>query len=169
MSANETRLGDNRIAELRDLKGWSQAELAARVRPKTSAVQVHRYETGQRGLDLDWMRRFAAALDCSPSDLLIDDDVRDRLSPTERALMDALRAEPAYEPAEIVDLLKGCMRLLAKQGARRSARSGTLPGDPVTVAELADAWAVLDDRQRHRAVDLLRAAADVAPQAMAAE
>lgn len=169
MSANETRLGDNRIAELRALKTWSQAELAARMRPKTSAVQVHRYETGQRGLDLDWMRRFAAALECSASDLLIDDDVRDRLSPNERKLMDALRAMPEYEPSEMVELLGACTRLLAKQGARRSVRSGALPGNPVTVAELAEAWAVLDDRQRDRAVDLLRVSADVAPQAMAAE
>lgn len=58
----------NRIAKLRELRGWSQADLAREVR--TSQPQINRLETGERKLTEEWMRRIAHALDVGPADLL---------------------------------------------------------------------------------------------------
>ena len=72
----------NRIRELRTAKGWSQDDLASRV--GCSKPQISDLERGKRGLDLDWMRRIADALDVTPADLLTADDNPDLLSPEER-------------------------------------------------------------------------------------
>lgn len=58
----------NRIREIREARGISQAELAKRVR--TSQPQIKRLEQGERRLTEDWMRRIAKALDVNPADLL---------------------------------------------------------------------------------------------------
>jgi transcriptional regulator with XRE-family HTH domain len=58
----------NRIQELRERKGWSQAELAKRV--GTSQPQIDRLEKGTRRLTEDWMRRVAKALDVRATELL---------------------------------------------------------------------------------------------------
>jgi transcriptional regulator with XRE-family HTH domain len=58
----------NRIREIRELRGISEAELAALV--GTSQPQIHRLESGARKLTVDWMRRIARSLDCSPADLI---------------------------------------------------------------------------------------------------
>ena len=58
----------NRIRELRNVAGLSQATLAQKV--GTSNQQIGRLEKGTRGLTTQWMDRIAAALECSPADLL---------------------------------------------------------------------------------------------------
>lgn len=58
----------NRIAERRDALGLSQRELAKRA--NTSGQQIGMLERGERGLDTEWLRRLAIALECSPVDLL---------------------------------------------------------------------------------------------------
>lgn len=58
----------NRIREIRERLGLSQAELAARI--KTSQPQIDRLEKAQRSLRDTWMRRLAAGLECEPADLL---------------------------------------------------------------------------------------------------
>lgn len=75
----------NRIRELRMQRGWSQDQLAARV--GCSKPQISDLERGNRGLDLDWMRRIADAMGILPSHLLSDDDNPERLSDEERALI----------------------------------------------------------------------------------
>lgn len=58
----------NRIGELREAKALSQERLAE----LASVAQSHlsRLERGERRLNMDLMRRLAAALDCAPADLI---------------------------------------------------------------------------------------------------
>ncbi len=58
----------NRIRELREAIGMSQAELARRINVTPPALQ--KVETGSRGLDQHWMRRIAPVLGVTPADLL---------------------------------------------------------------------------------------------------
>ena len=58
----------NRIAEIRIMRGLSQAALAALC--GTSNQQISRLEAGKRELTLSWMARLARALQCSPVELL---------------------------------------------------------------------------------------------------
>jgi len=70
----------------------SQAELARLIGCVTNHVSD--LERGERGLTVDWMRKIAAALDCSPADLLNYADNPDRLDERERALFQLYRAMP---------------------------------------------------------------------------
>ncbi|MEE9395278.1 MAG: helix-turn-helix transcriptional regulator [Planctomycetota bacterium] len=67
----------NRIRELRTAQQLSQEALANRV-GTLSKMQVSNIERGITQLTHFWMRRFATALQCYPSDLLPDEDVRIR-------------------------------------------------------------------------------------------
>jgi transcriptional regulator with XRE-family HTH domain len=58
----------NRIRELRERAGLSQAQLAELV--GTTQAEISRLETGERRLTVDWMARIARALMLRPSDLL---------------------------------------------------------------------------------------------------
>lgn len=58
----------NRIRELRIERDWSQDRLAAEAR--CSKAQISDLERGNRGLDIDWMRRIAAAFGVTPGELL---------------------------------------------------------------------------------------------------
>lgn len=58
---------DNRIAELREERGWSQMRLAEEL--GTTQATVSRLENGQ-GLTGEWMRRLATVFDVHPIDLL---------------------------------------------------------------------------------------------------
>lgn len=60
----------NKIKEIRELRGLSQARLADLI--GTSQPQIDRLEKGQRKLTTDWMARIAAALNCKQSDLLVE-------------------------------------------------------------------------------------------------
>lgn len=149
---------DNRIAELRNAKGWSQADLGARVKPRTSDVQISRLENSGRRLTLDWLRRIAGALGCKVSDLLIDADVSEPLSPDERAALALLREEP-WQAGELAQVMRAVKQMIGRLSRQAPAGHTPLPGDPYTVTALVDAWTDLDDEQRTRAVDLIRAAA----------
>jgi transcriptional regulator with XRE-family HTH domain len=58
----------NRIAEIRRLRGLSQAKLAELV--GTSQAEISRLENGERELTENWMRRLAHVLEVEPADLL---------------------------------------------------------------------------------------------------
>jgi transcriptional regulator with XRE-family HTH domain len=79
----------NRIRELREAIGMSQAELARRINVTPPALQ--KVEVGTRGLDQQWMRRIAPALGVTPADLLPLEDNPWALQPNERALIDSYR------------------------------------------------------------------------------
>ena len=67
-----TKQPQNRVRELRKARGWTQADLAKRIRrePSTTANQVSRLETGERALTQDWIQLIADALGCEPGNLL---------------------------------------------------------------------------------------------------
>lgn len=79
----------NRIRELREAIGMSQAELARRINVTAPALQ--KIEVGSRGLDQQWMRRIAPVLGVSPADLLPLTDNPYALRPDERSLIDSYR------------------------------------------------------------------------------
>ena len=80
----------NRLRELRKAAGLSQVELAERTGVSQSAIS--QIENDVIAMDTAWMRAFARELGCEPVDLLSDIDNPDRLSPDERALVEAFRA-----------------------------------------------------------------------------
>lgn len=91
--ANDTE-APNRIVELREEIGLSQAELARRACVSPSAL--NKVEKGTRGLDLDWMMRLAPALSTpdrpvTPADLLPRSANPYLLDAEERDLIDAKR------------------------------------------------------------------------------
>ncbi|HEY2068240.1 MAG TPA: helix-turn-helix transcriptional regulator [Rhizomicrobium sp.] len=149
-----------RIAELRNGRGLTQPQLAQRLH--TSPVQISRLENNQRKATYDWLKRIADALDVKVSDLLPDEDVADRLSETERSLLAELRADGALPPTEMLAMVRALNNFVQQQASRRVTR-GALPGDPTQVALLADAWAELSADQRNSALDMIRAAARIAP------
>lgn len=55
----------NRIQHWRDIRGWSQADLARAVEPTTSQSQINRLENEERKLTVQWAKRLALALGCS--------------------------------------------------------------------------------------------------------
>jgi transcriptional regulator with XRE-family HTH domain len=79
----------NRIRELREAQGLSQAELARQINVTPPALQ--KVEIGSRKLDQQWMRRIAKALGCDPADLLPPEDNPWSLTDEERALIDHFR------------------------------------------------------------------------------
>lgn len=79
----------NRIRELRHLKGWTQGQLAERVRSTTATINKLETETMQ--LTLPWLERIAQALGVKVSELLPDDLVESRPSAVERQLLNFLR------------------------------------------------------------------------------
>jgi len=54
----------NRLRELREARGLTLADLAARL--GTTNQQVSHLELGKRQLTVEWLRRLGAALECHP-------------------------------------------------------------------------------------------------------
>ena len=63
---------NNRIKELREAAGLTQAQVAAAA--NTSTQQVSRLERGERRLTLDWMVRLAKAIGCTWEEVAADPD-----------------------------------------------------------------------------------------------
>lgn len=84
----------NRIQELCDAVGITQAELARRANVSVSAL--NKVVKGTRGLDQEWMRRLAPHLGVSPADLLPREDNPNVLSEAEKELLARFRqSDPA--------------------------------------------------------------------------
>lgn len=79
----------NRIRELREAQGLSQAELARRIHVSPPALQ--KVEIGARKLDQHWMRRIAKALGVSSAELLPTVDNPWALSDDEKRLIEMYR------------------------------------------------------------------------------
>lgn len=80
----------NRLRELRKSARLSQGDLAKAVGLSQSAIS--QMENGIADIGLEWMRRFARALGCTPADLLADQDNPARLSDEEFDLIRRFRA-----------------------------------------------------------------------------
>lgn len=70
-----------RIATVREVRGWKRPELARRM--GTTPQQLERLEKGQRRISEEWLNRAAQALEVSPAELLQDGEVS--LSPSQNA------------------------------------------------------------------------------------
>lgn len=69
MESDDKNGGPNNLRAWRLHRKLSQAELADRVEPKTTANMIQYLESGERGLSLKWLRRLADALDTTPGHL----------------------------------------------------------------------------------------------------
>lgn len=78
-----------RIKELRDQKGWTQAELASR--SNMSRSQLAMIETETRPANTLRLNSIAAALDVTPEDLFVSSGWRSRLSAATKNLSEADR------------------------------------------------------------------------------
>jgi transcriptional regulator with XRE-family HTH domain len=97
----------NRIRELREARGISQAELARRAHVTPSAL--NKVEMGRRGLDQQWMDRLAEVLDCAPADLLPDHQNPDRPKGQEHALLSMYRAADEMQKRQILALARALL------------------------------------------------------------
>lgn len=124
----------NRIREIRETLGMTSDQLAERV--GTSGVQIRRLEAGTRRLTVDWMQRIAAALECSPADLI--------------ATAVIAEAQDEVEPADAA--IASIAGALAKKGLRlfrvksdAVSDVGITVGDLITVDEGSEAIAAADN------------------------
>lgn len=83
----------NDIRALRKHAGLTQAALGEAV--GLTQGQIGRLETGERELTHYWMRKIAGALNVATADLLPYQDVPDRLTQDEAALIALYRAAPS--------------------------------------------------------------------------
>lgn len=90
----------NRIRELREALGISQADLAHLAHVTPSAL--NKIEMGSRGLDQRWMRRLAPLLGVTPAELLPDEDNPLRLSEDEREFLERYRKANEREKGILV-------------------------------------------------------------------
>ena len=79
---------ENCIKEIRKRQGITQTELAKMLGVSQGAIQM--LETGQRGLDLDWMNKISKALNCEPWELL-PKEMQPNISPEELEILKAVR------------------------------------------------------------------------------
>lgn len=113
----------NSLKQVRESKGFSLYRLARLV--KTSPRQIQLLETDKRKLTVEWAKRLANALDCTPADILGYDNLginensdtnnepvfKLRIYPQEFACGDG--AEPlTYEDATTVTLTKSVLHQL---------------------------------------------------------
>ncbi|MET4895760.1 helix-turn-helix transcriptional regulator [Sphingomonadaceae bacterium jetA1] len=89
----------NRIQELLDAQGMSQADLARVANVSVSAL--NKVIKGTRGLDQDWMRRLAPHLGVTPAELLPVEDNPLSLSVEEKALLARYRAADRSTRAQL--------------------------------------------------------------------
>ncbi|KTT68258.1 hypothetical protein NS319_14835 [Sphingomonas sanguinis] len=89
----------NRIQELLDAQGMSQADLARVANVSFSAL--NKVIKGTRGLDQEWMRRLAPHLGVTPAELLPVEDNPLSLSKDEKALLARYRAADRGTKAQL--------------------------------------------------------------------
>jgi len=105
----------NRIQELRDARGWTQADLAERM--GTSQQQVGRLEKEQRRLHKDWLDKLADALEVRIEELL---EAPDR----------------AAEMPELMPVDDGAMGSVAQALGKRGLRIYRVEADSVIDSQL---------------------------------
>lgn len=80
----------NRIRELRKARKMTLEDVA--LAADCSIPMIGEIERGTVKLTLDWMKRIAPVLGVSTTDLLLDEDVPERMTAEEREWLDAFRA-----------------------------------------------------------------------------
>jgi transcriptional regulator with XRE-family HTH domain len=107
----------NRIRELREALGLSQAELARRANVVPSTM--NKLENGARGLDQDWMERLAPLLGVAPAELLPVDAMPYNLSDEEQAMLLLFRSADDTQRRQIRAMIQA---LLSPEIAARILR-----------------------------------------------
>lgn len=87
-------MSKNCIKEIRKQKGITQVELAQRLGISQGAIQ--KLETGERGLDLDWIEKISKALNVKPWELL-PKEMQPDISPDEMEIIRAVRKSKAID------------------------------------------------------------------------
>lgn len=147
----ETTAWPNRIREWRLSSGKTFRQIGKEA--GVTASQIQKLELGDRPLSLEFMRRLAKVFQIKPSELLNAEDVECRLTGAEAAILAEIREIDA-EPQLLMTAVRAIIKAIER--VQRVSRSfGSLPGDPILAAELADAWAELDDQQRRKALELV--------------
>jgi transcriptional regulator with XRE-family HTH domain len=146
---------ENRIAEARDRLGLKQVDLAARI--GVSRGQLANMESGTRKVDLPQLRQIARVLNCSVADLLLPEDIPDRPSPPETAILNELRTIAPYEPRAVLAALRGVLEA-CRAAAEAYSAPRMLAGDATLARRLTDNWNTLDDAHRDKVLGLLDAA-----------
>lgn len=106
----------HRLRELRTERGWSQAELAAKI--DSDARQVSRYEGGKVAPSLEAVVRIADVFNVAVDYLVIPDASRRPLHAPENALADQLAAFATLDPDDQAALLKVLDALVTKTKLR---------------------------------------------------
>jgi transcriptional regulator with XRE-family HTH domain len=81
-------MSENCIKEIRKRKHITQVELAQKLGISQGAIQE--LETGERGLDLDWIEKISKALNVKPWELL-PKEMQPDISPDEMEIIRAVR------------------------------------------------------------------------------
>ena len=81
-------MSDNCIKEIRKRLNITQVELAKRLGISQGAIQ--KLETGERGLDTDWMIKISKALNVEPWELL-PKEMQPNITPEEAEVLRAIR------------------------------------------------------------------------------
>lgn len=81
-------MSNNCIREIRKRLGMTQAELAKRLGTSQGAIQM--IETGQRGLDIEWMKRIAEVFDVEPW-MLLPKEMQPNLTKEEIEMLNLFR------------------------------------------------------------------------------
>lgn len=83
----------NRIREQRQARGLTLQAVADRL--GVTKTQISRFETGEREVDLPWLRRIAAALGTNVGQLLTPEDNPFSLDEREQSVIEAMRENEA--------------------------------------------------------------------------
>lgn len=87
-------MSENCIKEIRKRKNITQVELAKRLGISQGAIQ--KLETGERGLDLEWIDKISKALNVKPWELL-PKEMQPDISPDEMEIIRAVRKSKAID------------------------------------------------------------------------
>lgn len=87
-------MSENCIKEIRKRKNITQVELAKRLGISQGAIQ--KLETGERGLDLEWIEKISKALNVKPWELL-PKEMQPDISPDEMEIIRAVRKSKAID------------------------------------------------------------------------
>lgn len=126
-------LAGHRITELREARGWNQAELGRKV--GTSGQQIGRLEDGTRRLTLEWVERIAEALGVTPQEVLSSapsQEEEDDVAPPPQSLYGTVMAA----------LTKRGLKLF-KVASDAVSEAGVGIGDVITVDESETAVAAV--------------------------
>jgi putative transcriptional regulator len=119
----------NRIAELRQLKGWSQEHLAKQLH--VSKMTISRIESGKQDLTVSWLQRLARVFEVFTLDLLDFAALADIQSDVEPVAAEGSLNEVATAIAE------RDLHLYRVTGSSVSG-AGVKPGDTITVDQSED-------------------------------